>query len=168
MHRRSLLPLVFVSFAAFAFPASLSAGGSSAFGPFTIKVEIEGVTQGVFQAVEGLASTSAVVVRQEDSAMVEAPGALQGSRLILKRPYDPLLSGLWHWRQSVVDGNPQKRDGDIFIFNAAGQRVAHWVFRKGWPCRWEVPMLASSSQDPAVEIVEIVHSGLTLEYLGGS
>lgn len=156
-------PLGTVSKAASAQPAS---GPST--GPFTIKVEIEGVTQGVFQSIEGLASRSEVIMTEEDSLAVEAPGQLKVSRLILKRIYDPLLSGLWRWRQSVVEGEPQKRDGDIFIFTASGRLAAHWVFHEGWPCRWEVPLLASSGETPAEEIIEIVHTGLTLEPISGS
>ena len=166
MHRSSFLPLVVFSLAAAALP--LEAGGRNAFGPFTIKVEIEGVTQGVFQSVEGLSSESEVLVEMPDSLGPalpgsQAPGALRNSRLILKRPFDPLLTGLWQWRQTVTDGNPQKRDGDIFVFNSSGMLVAHWVFHQGWPCRWAVPQLLADSADPAEEIVEIVHTGLTLE-----
>ena len=161
------LPLVLTSLVSFVAATSAaavhSAAPGTAFGPFTIKVEIAGVTQGVFRAVEGLASASEVMVRQVDSLSVEAPGALKGARLVLKRPFDPLLTGLWRWRQSVVDGDPQKRDGDIFIFNAEGALVSHWIFHKGWPSRWEVPSLVSDSNEPAEEIVEIVHTGLSEE-----
>lgn len=171
MHRRSFLPLVVLSLAAAALPSA--AGMGNAFGPFTIKVEIQGVTQGVFQSVEGLVSESEVILEPADNLGVplpgsQAPGALRNSRLILKRPYDPLLSGLWQWRQSVVEGNPRKRDGDIFIFNASGMLVAHWVFHQGWPCRWEVPELVSAGTQPAVEIVEIVHTGIAWAGMDGS
>jgi phage tail-like protein len=167
MQRRVFLPSVLIRLAVMGALGALSrpvcAGGNTAFGPFTIKVEIAGVTQGVFRSVEGLASASQVVVKQEDSLAVEAPGALKVSRLILKRPFDPLLIGLRRWRQSVVDADPQKRDGDIFIFNGDGTLVSHWMFHKGWPCRWEVPALVAGTREPAEEIVEIVHAGLTEE-----
>ena len=65
-------------------------------------------------------------------------------------------------------GDPQKRDGDIFIFNGMGQLVAHWMVHEGWPCRWEVPSLKAGSAEPAEEIVEIVHAGLSLEGRAGS
>lgn len=132
-------------------------------GPFTIKVEIEGVTQGVFQAVEGLSSESEIVDGEEGGVIVGVPGVLRGTRLVLKRPYDPEYSGLWHWRQSVVDGDAQMRDGHVFLFNARGQAVAHWIFHQGWPSRWEIPSVKSSSEEPAMEIIEIVHQGLTLQ-----
>lgn len=148
--------------------APVEAGRNSAFGPFTIKVEIEGVTQGVFQSVEGLSSRSEVIPAEEFGTTSEVPGPPKGSRLILKRPYDPLLSGLWRWRQAILEGNPQKRDGHIFIFTANGALAAHWVFHEGWPSSWEVPLLAAGLADPAEEVVEIVHTGLTLESLTGS
>lgn len=136
---------------------------STAFGPFTIKVEIEGVTQGVFQSVEGLASESEVLPGEEYGEPALVPGPSKGARLVLRRPYDPTLSGLWNWRQSVLAGSPWKRDGHIFIFAADGGLAAHWVFHQGWPSRWEVPKLTAGVSDAAEEVVEIVHAGLTLE-----
>lgn len=138
------------------------------FGPFTIKVEIAGVTQGVFHAVEGLASESEVLPGSSPLPAPEVPGNPRFSRLVLKRPYDPLLSGLWGWRQSVIEGNALLRDGHILVFNASGQLTAHWMFHQGWPSRWEVPVLKGGSDEPAEEIIEIVHTGLTLESSGGS
>ena len=46
------------------------------FGPFTLKVEIEGVTQGVFASVEGLGSSSEVLpaVRDTGASRGQAPG----------------------------------------------------------------------------------------------
>jgi phage tail-like protein len=170
MHRSNFLPLFTLSLLAAVLPSS---AGGNAFGPFTLKVEIEGVTQGVFRSVEGLASESEVLVEPADSLGVplpgsQGPGAPRISRLILKRPFDPLLSGLWQWRQTVAEGNPLKRDGSIFVFNASGILVAHWMFHQGWPSRWAVPQLLADTVEPAEEIIEIVHTGLTLETGTGS
>jgi hypothetical protein len=119
-------------------------------GPITIKVEIEGVTQGLFDVVEGLGLPS------DSSGTKPAP-------IILRRVYDPTLKGLWNWRRSVVEGNAQKRDGHILLFDAEGNLAASWLFRRGWPSRWEVPRLQANAQDPGEEVVEIIHEGLTLE-----
>ncbi len=149
-------------------PAGLRNTG---FGPFTIKVEIEGVTQGVtqgvFSSLEGLVSASEVMPSQ-NGVREQSPGPVKSAHLILRRPYDPLLSGLWHWRQASIDGVPMRRDGHIFIFNSGGQLVAHWVFHAGWPCRWEVPALVAGTSAPAEEVIEIVHTGLSLEPPSGS
>lgn len=158
------VPALGLGLAMAASPAHRSqTSAQSAFGPFTIKVEIEGVTQGVFQSVEGLASESEVSSGEGYGAPPWAPGPPKGSRLILRRPYDPTLSGLWRWRQSVIDGEPQERDGHIFIFDAGGKLAAHWIFHKGWPSRWEVPKLEGGVPDAAEEVVEIIHAGLSLE-----
>lgn len=135
-------------------------------GPLTIKVEIEGVTQGLFQVVEGLESKSEIIEPEpadDNPYLYPSPGRLKWSSLVLKRSYDPSLTGLWNWRRSVVDGAPQRRDGRILLFDARGRLVASWVFVKGWPSRWEVTSLQSSQVDAGTEIVEIVHEGLSLE-----
>ena len=157
------VPVLCFGMAMAASPSHRSPPSVQAFGPFTLKVEIEGVTQGVFQSVEGLASESEVLSGEEYGAPAWLPGPATGSRLILRRPYDPTLSGLWRWRQSVIEGDPQKRDGHIFIFDAEGKLAAHWVFHKGWPSRWEVPKLEGGVANAAEEVVEIVHLGLSLE-----
>jgi phage tail-like protein len=133
-------------------------------GPFTIKVEIEGVTQGLFEVVEGLGSRSEVLAPDDDNPyLYPAPGPLRWSALVLKRPYDPALSGLWNWRRSVVEGSPQRRDGRILLFDERGRMAACWVFTRGWPSRWEVTSLQSGPTVPGTEIIEIVHEGLSLE-----
>jgi phage tail-like protein len=171
MVRSGAVLVVFSGAALFAFASAgtnSSISRNAGFGPFTIKVEIAGVTQGVFSSVEGLTSASTVVESEENGLPVELPGPIKGSRLVLKRPYDPLLTGLWSWRQASQEGTPLRRDGHIFIFNRGGQLAAHWVFHGGWPCRWEVPALIAGSLENAEEIVEIVHAGLTLEPQSGT
>lgn len=139
-------------------------GNPGGTGPLTIKVEIEGVTQGLFQVVEGLESKSDIVEPEDDNPFLyPAPGRLRWSSLVLKRSYDPGLTGLWNWRRSVIEGAPQRRDGRILLFDARGHCVAAWVFQKGWPSRWEVTSLRSDLDDPGTEIIEIVHEGLSLE-----
>jgi hypothetical protein len=127
-----------------AFPAAAQSG------PITIKVEIEGVTQGLFDVVEGLGLPS-------DSSGVKP------DHIILRRVYDPSLKGLWNWRRSVVEGNPQRRDGRILLFDVEGNLAACWLFKRGWPSRWMVPRLQANAQDPGEEVVEIIHEGLSLE-----
>lgn len=132
-------------------------------GPLTIKVEIEGVTQGLFDVVEGLESRSEVLAPEDGTDLPPSPGPLHLGSLVLKRPYDPALSGLWNWRRTVVEGVPQRRDGRILLFDARGRMVACWVFSRGWPSRWEVSSLRSGESVPGTEIIEIVHEGLSLE-----
>jgi phage tail-like protein len=152
MSARSCL---FASF--FAATAILASPVRAQSGPVTIKVEIDGVTQGLFDVVEGLGSVGDPKCLDQKSAEAKS------DRIVLRRGYDPALNGLWNWRRSVVEGNPQKRDGRILLFGADGNLTACWTFHRGWPARWEVPRLQANAQDPGEEIVEIVHEGLTLD-----
>lgn len=154
-------------FAVLAVAALLVAGPTQAgkgSGPLVIKVEIEGVTQGLFDVVEGLQSESEVLAPDDENPyLYPAPGPMRWSSIVLKRTYDPQLTGLWNWRRSVVDGSTQRRDGRIMLFDSRGRLAACWVFTRGWPSRWEVTSLKSSESDPGTEIIEIVHEGLGLE-----
>lgn len=161
LHTALVAVALWAGMASLAAPAAAAPAGS---GPLTIKVEIEGVTQGLFTVVEGLESKSQVLEPDDDNPyLYPAPGPLRWSSLVLKRSYDPALTGLWNWRRSVIEGATQRRDGRILLFDAKGNRVASWVFTRGWPSRWEVSALHGNQVDPGTEVIEIVHEGLSLE-----
>lgn len=154
-------------FAVLVFGAMFAASTQQAWSeprPLTIKVEIEGVTQGLFDVVDGLQSISEVLAPDDENPyLYPAPGPSRWSSIVLKRTYDPQLTGLWNWRRSVVEGSTQRRDGRIMLFDDRGRLAACWVFSRGWPSRWEVTSLKSSDAQSGTEIIEIIHEGLSLE-----
>ena len=80
------------------------------------RIEIEGVTQGAFTAVDGLEATVDVVTFADGSDLVvrKRPGRVRYSNLVLRRGY---LGNdeLWEWFKRVADGRVERRSGSIIL-----------------------------------------------------
>lgn len=128
---------------------------------FNFRVEIEGIAQAAFAEVSGLTSETAVIeyrVGGEPNTARKLPGLTKYANLVLRRGITQDLE-LWNWRQTVVDGNSERRDGSIILQDDDGIEVARWNFRNGWICKWEGPALDAKANDVAIETIEIAHEG---------
>src|SRR4051794_24545871 len=80
------------------------------------RVEIEGVTQGAFTAVEGL-EVSVDVVHFADGGDLLArkrPGRARYGNVVLKRGYVNSPE-LWDWFKAVLDGRIERKAGSIIL-----------------------------------------------------
>ncbi len=143
-------------------PAS---GRKDPFGRFNFLLEIEGVTEAGFSEVGGLANETEVIEYREGGDKVNSPRKLPGltkySNLILKRGVSADNS-LWNWRQTVIDGVVERRNGSIILLDASRNEILRWNFYNGWPCKWEGPTLNAKSNEAAIETLEIAHERLEL------
>ena len=127
-------------------------------GNFNFKVEIEGVTQGVFKNVEGLDSETEIVEFQdgEDIVLRKRPGRTKYSNVVLKRGYaDKGMIELWEWRKKVMDGVTDRRSGSVVLHNDNGEEVARYNFEGAWPCKWKGWDLDGKGSDTAIEEIEL-------------
>ena len=67
---------------------------------------------------------------------------------------------LWDWRQAVIQGNVDRRNGSIVLLDDQRNEVLRWNFRQGWPCKWQGPALNAKTNEVAIETLEIAHEGL--------
>ncbi len=137
--------------------------------PFTVfnfRVELDGIAAGFFAEVSGLDSETEVIdYRTGDSKVNSAlrlPGLTKYPNIVLKRGISRDLS-LWQWRKTVVDGRTERKNGLIVLLDESRNDVLRWSFRNGWPVKWEGPDLDASSNEVAIETIEIAHEGLELE-----
>lgn len=137
--------------------------------PFTglnFRVEIDGIPTASFAEVHGLDSeTAAIEYRTGDSrrsSPLKLPGLTTYANIVLKRGITRDQS-LWQWRKSIVEGNPDRRNGSIVLMDETGRDVLRWMFRNGWPCKYEGPDLNARANEVAIETFEIAHEGLELE-----
>lgn len=139
------------------------------FTAFTFRVEIDGVPVAAFAEASGLDSESDVIeYRTGDSKVgstLKLPGLTRYANIVLKRGITRDLS-LWEWRKTVVGGHADRRNGVIVLMDEARNDVLRWVFRNGWPCKWEGPRLNAKTSEVAIETLEIAHEGLELEGAG--
>jgi phage tail-like protein len=128
---------------------------------FNFLVEIDGVARAAFSEVSGLESETAVIEYRtgNDNAIRKLPGLTKFANITLRRgvTQDPEL---WNWRKSIVEGNPDRRNGSIILLDDQRNPVVRWNFRNGWPCKWEGPALNAKANEVAIETLEIAHEGL--------
>jgi phage tail-like protein len=122
------------------------------------KIEIEGVTQGAFAAMDGIESTTEVVHYADADDIIEhkRPGRTRYSNIVLKRGFVN-TDELWNWYKNVADGKVERKAGSIILAGDDGSEIMRYNFFEAWPCRWKSFVLdASSKTKGIIEELEIV------------
>lgn len=135
------------------------------FRQFNFVINIDGVGSGAFSEVSGLdTDTDPVEYREgsEDITVRKLPGLRKYPNITLKRGFTK-DRGLWDWRKTVMDGKTQRKSGSITLLNEARQEALRWNFREGWPCKLQGPSLNATTNEVAIETLEICHEGLELQ-----
>jgi phage tail-like protein len=132
-----------------------------AIGSFNFRVEIEGVTQGPFIAVEFLQSVTKVIESKNGNNPIvhKTPGRHTYGNIVLRRVWVN-DDALWNWRKAVTDGRIERKAGSIVILNAlsGGQgdsEIGRFNFFEAWPCGWRLGPWDGNSDSTLVEEVEI-------------
>jgi phage tail-like protein len=128
---------------------------------FNFLVEIDGIARAAFAEVSGLESETTVIEYRsgDDFRTRKLPGLTKYSNIVLRRGITQDRD-LWDWRQSVIEGNVQRRNGAIVLLDDQRTEVIRWTFREGWPCKWQGPALNAKNEEIAIELLEIAHEGL--------
>jgi phage tail-like protein len=56
----------------------------------------------------------------------------------------------------------ERRSGSIVLLDEARQEALRFNFREGWICKWEGPQLNATTNEAAIESIEICHEGILL------
>jgi len=129
---------------------------------FNFLVEIDGITRAGFREASGLdASVDVTEYREgnEPRTPRKLPGLVKYSNITLRRGLTDDAE-LWSWHKSVTDGMAQRRNGSIVVLDDAGNEQVRWNFRHAWPIKWTGPSFNASSNDVAIETLEIAHEGV--------
>ena len=123
-------------------------------------LEIDGVQVGQFQEVSGLSVEVEVIEYKtgEDRVTHKIPGAVRYSDIVLKRG----VAGndmLWQWFQGSVNGDPDRKNGAVILYDNAGHEAVRYDFYRAFPVKWQGPTLDASSSGLAVESITIAHEG---------
>lgn len=133
---------------------------------FNFQLEIDGVPLGSFSEVSGLTAEGDAVDYREGTDRQLNVRKLVGLRkytnITLKRGYSQDKS-LWAWYTSGVTGRPDRRNVTIVLMNEAREPVLRWHAENAWVNKIEGPMFKAAMNEVAMESVEIVHEGLTIE-----
>jgi phage tail-like protein len=130
---------------------------------FNFLVEIDGITQAGFQECSGLDSQTASIdfrLGDDPMHMRKLTGLNSFSAISLKRGITD-SDELWRWRQTVVDGKTERRNGSIVLVDEKGAEKLRWNFTNAWPSKWTGPSFNSTGNSVAVETLEIMHEEVT-------
>jgi len=135
---------------------------------FNFAVEIEGLLVGGFSEVSGLESTIQVEEYREggvNSFVRKLLGQTTHTNLVLRHGVTA-VSTLWNWYDETTRGNISRRNGTIMLLDRRHIPVMWWNFRNALPVGWTGPSLSATTDDVAVEAIELAHEGLSKPLLG--
>jgi len=127
---------------------------------FNFRIEIDGLTVGSFSECSGLTFDVDPVEYREGTDIPLHVRKLTGLRkfanIALKRGFTENKQ-LWEWYKNVLNGIPDRRNGSVVLQDESPERndVLRWNFENGWICKWEGPTFNASSNDVAIESIEI-------------
>ena len=130
---------------------------------FNFLVEIDGITQAGFQECSGLDSqTASIDYREGDDPlhMSKLTGLNSFTAISLKRGITD-SDELWKWRQNIVAGKSDRRNGSIVLLDESGAEKLRWNFSEAWPSKWTGPAFNAMGNNVAIESLEIMHEELT-------
>jgi phage tail-like protein len=131
-------------------------------------LSVDGVQIGAFTEISGLAVTIDVEELAEggqNQFTHKLLGRMKWPNLVLKRGVTD-TDALFEWLARCsgdgftgagnrVDG----KNGEVQVLSSQGSPVRSWHFTNAKPVRWTGPRLAASSNELAVEELEVCHNG---------
>ena len=132
---------------------------------FNFELLIDKVRRAGFAEASGLtAEGDAVDYREgtDPNSVRKLIGLRKYTNITLKRGYTEDRS-LWDWYQLIAEGTVERRDVTIVLRNELGDEVLRWQAANAWINKIEGPSFKASGNEVAMESVELVHEGLTLE-----
>ena len=133
---------------------------------FNFRLELGSQAIAGFRECSGLTFSIDPVEYREGTDVPIHPRKLPGMRkyanLALKRGITQ-NEDLFTWFQNNVTAKKKDvRDGAVVLQDEQHNDVMRWNFENGWICKWEGPMMNATSNDVAIESIEICVEQVTL------
>ena len=125
---------------------------------FNFILQIDGLQSAGFTEISGLSTESDVIEYREGNelpSMRKLPGLIKYGNITLKRGYT-LNRELWEWRKTTLDGMTLRKNCSISLLDEARQPVVRWNIYEAFITKLEFPALNASTNEAAIESVELV------------
>jgi phage tail-like protein len=133
---------------------------------FHFQVEWGGTKIG-FTEVSGLDVETEIVEYRDGSSpeysKIKMPGMQKYSNLTLKRGTFKSDNEYYSWWNTVKLNTIERRDITISLLNEDHDPVVTWKVKSAWPTKIQSTDLKSDGNEVAIESMEIVHEGLTIQ-----
>ncbi|MEZ4686152.1 MAG: phage tail protein [Bacteroidia bacterium] len=133
---------------------------------FHFQVEWGGTKIG-FTEVTGL-EVETQVIEYRDGASPEyhktkMPGMQQYGNITLKRGIFATDNEFFDWWNTVKLNTIERRDITISLLNESHEPVVVWKVKNAWPSKVTSTDLSADGNEVAIETLELVHEGLTMQ-----
>jgi phage tail-like protein len=133
---------------------------------FNFEVKIDNVDAAAFSECSGLTVEWDSVDYREGTDVPLTVRKLTGlhklSNITLKRGYTKDVT-LWAWHVNLTNGQADRRNVTITLRNEAREAVLRWHAENAWIKKIEGPSFKAAGNEVAIESLEIIHEGLTVE-----
>jgi phage tail-like protein len=133
---------------------------------FHFQVEWGGSKIG-FTEVSGLDITTEVIEYRDGASpeysKVKMPGQRKFSNITLKRGTFGADNQFYAWFNTVNLNTIERRNLTISLLNENHEPVITWKVKNAWPSKVTPTDLKADGNDVAIESLELVHEGLTIQ-----
>jgi phage tail-like protein len=125
---------------------------------FNFRVELDKTAVAGFREVGGLSFTIDPVEYREGNDpqlhVRKLTGLRKFANLTLKRGFTA-NHDLWNWYRTLLNGVADRRDGSIVLQDEERNDVLRWNFSNAWITKWEGPAMNATTNDVAIESIEL-------------
>lgn len=129
-------------------------------------VEWGGISLGFLEVIGLGASVEVIEFRDgssPESALQKMPGIKKYENIIFKRAMRRNDNDFYNWFSTIQMNAVERRDIVISLLNDVHEPVVRWKLKNAFPVRIEYSALNSTGNEPAVELIEVAHEGITVE-----
>jgi len=133
---------------------------------FNFRVEIDGTSVAGFRECSGLSFTTDPVEYREGTDVALSPRKLTGLRKFKNMEFKRGMTKdetLWTWYKNILNGSDDRRNGSVVLQDEQHNDVLRWEFEAGWITRWEGPSFNATTNDIAIETIEIAVERVELQ-----
>ncbi|HTI18914.1 MAG TPA: phage tail protein [Trinickia sp.] len=120
-----------------------------------------------FQEVSGLDMQSEEIkYRHGDSpdfAVIKMPGMKKVGNVTMKKGIFKSDNKFWDWFSQIKMNTIKRVPVTISLLDEAGKPTMVWTLANAWPTKITGTDLKAEGNEVAIETIEIVHEGLTIE-----
>ena len=135
------------------------------YGGYNFHVEWDGIVHAGFRECSGLDSTTDPKEYREGTDPITArklPGLVSYSNITLGRGISD-NDELWKWRAQIAKGVVERRNLSIVLMDDVGEERIRWNLVNCWPTTWTAPSFDASSNEVAIETLELAHEGVAVD-----
>jgi phage tail-like protein len=133
---------------------------------FHFQVEWGGTRIG-FTEASGLDVETEVIEYREGSSpeyhKIKMPGMQKFGNITLKRGTFATDNEFYTWWNSVKLNTIERRDITLSLLNENHEPVVVWKVKNAWPTKVQSTDLKADGNEAAIETLELVHEGLTIQ-----